>query len=153
AEARKYLRQAIQQQQKALTIESQPAYRQALYLHYQGLIEVAISAEDHAEAAQTVAELVKAVPAEVTDYPRCVGFLARCVALAGKDEALPEARRKELARRYGDQALDLLKKAIARGYKDAAYLRQSPDLEPLRSREDFKKLLSDLESRTKPGSR
>jgi len=149
ADARKYLREAIREQAKAVALDAQPAYRQRLCLHYLGLIEVAFSTGDHAEAAQAVAELVKAVPAEVADYPRGAALLARCVALAGKDEKLAEGKRKELAKRYGDQALDLLQKAIARGYKDVIYLRDSRDLEPLRSRDDFKKILSDLETRTK----
>jgi hypothetical protein len=44
----------------------------------------------------------------------------------------------------------MLRQAIARGYKDAARLKKNSDFEPLRSREDFKMLLADLEGKKKP---
>jgi hypothetical protein len=47
---------------------------------------------------------------------------------------------------YADRAMELLQAAVQAGYKDAARMRVDPDLDPLREREDFKKLLADLES-------
>jgi len=46
-----------------------------------------------------------------------------------------------------DRALTLLRQAVARGYKDAIHMKKDADLEPLRAREDFKKLLSELEAK------
>ena len=46
---------------------------------------------------------------------------------------------------YADRAMELLKKAVKLGYKDAAHLKTDTDLDPLREREDFKKLLAELE--------
>jgi hypothetical protein len=61
---------------------------------------------------------------------------------------LNQARPRELSaleqaerRRYGDQAMEALRQALARGYKDRKGLQQDPDLEPLRSREDFRNLV------------
>jgi serine/threonine protein kinase/tetratricopeptide (TPR) repeat protein len=44
-----------------------------------------------------------------------------------------------------DRAMAWLKQAIAAGYKDVAHMEKDKDLDPLREREDFKKLLAELE--------
>jgi len=44
-----------------------------------------------------------------------------------------------------DRAMDWLKQAVGAGYKDAANMKQDPDLEALRTREDFKQLIVELE--------
>jgi hypothetical protein len=46
---------------------------------------------------------------------------------------------------YADRAMDLLHKAVKAGYKNAAHMARDADLDPLRDRDDFKKLLADLE--------
>jgi serine/threonine protein kinase/tetratricopeptide (TPR) repeat protein len=43
-----------------------------------------------------------------------------------------------------DQAMAWLKKAVAVGYKNAAHMQKDKDLDALRQREDFKKLLGEL---------
>jgi hypothetical protein len=48
-----------------------------------------------------------------------------------------------------DRALVMLKNAVARGYKDAARMKNDPALEPLRAREEFKTLLAELEEKAK----
>ena len=44
-----------------------------------------------------------------------------------------------------DQAMALLTKAVEMGYRNAASFRTESALDPLRKREDFIKLLSELE--------
>ena len=46
---------------------------------------------------------------------------------------------------YGDEAMKLLREAVAKGFKDAKQMKQDRDLDPLRDREDFQKLLEELE--------
>ena len=46
---------------------------------------------------------------------------------------------------YADRAMELLQKAVKAGYKDAAHMKKDTDLDPLRDREDFKKLMAELE--------
>jgi hypothetical protein len=46
-----------------------------------------------------------------------------------------------------DRAMEWLKKAVATGYNDFANIKKDSDLDFLRGREDFKKLLADLEAR------
>jgi hypothetical protein len=72
-------------------------------------------------------------------------LLSRCVPLAEKDAKLPEPRRKEVARSYGDRAMEVLRQALAKGYQDGAQLKKDTDLDPLRGRDDFQKLLAELD--------
>jgi serine/threonine protein kinase/tetratricopeptide (TPR) repeat protein len=66
---------------------------------------------------------------------------ALCVSLADK----PEMKEK-----YAARAVELLRKAVAKGYKDAAQMKKDADLDALRQRDDFQKLLADLEAAPKP---
>ena len=46
---------------------------------------------------------------------------------------------------YSDRAMELLTKAVAAGWSDAAHTAGDPDLEPLRARLDFQNLLASLQ--------
>ncbi len=63
----------------------------------------------------------------------------------GLHAQLSEPQRKHLAQTYADRALATLRQAVQNGYKDLANLKKDKDLDSLRSREDFKKLLAELE--------
>lgn len=56
----------------------------------------------------------------------------------------------KLADQYATRGVELLRQAVAKGFKDVTYIKKDTDLDPLRSRDDFKKLLSDLEKAIKP---
>jgi hypothetical protein len=45
--------------------------------------------------------------------------------------------------------MKLLRDAVSKGYKDAAHVKKDTDLDPLRQREDFKKLITELEGKGK----
>jgi hypothetical protein len=49
--------------------------------------------------------------------------------------------------KQADLAMEWLKKAIAAGYKDVAQIKTDSDLDSLRTREDFKKLLAEVEGK------
>jgi hypothetical protein len=51
--------------------------------------------------------------------------------------------------KQADLAMESLKKAVAAGYSDASQIKKDSDLDALRSREDFKKLLVQLETRSR----
>jgi hypothetical protein len=55
-----------------------------------------------------------------------------------------------IAKVDADRAMAWLKKAVAVGYSDAAHMKKDADLDLLRDREDFQKLLADLEAKTPP---
>jgi hypothetical protein len=44
-----------------------------------------------------------------------------------------------------------LRQAFFKGYKDAAHMKQDRDLDALRGRDDFKKLLAELEAASSSG--
>src|SRR5947209_515939 len=89
-----------------------------------------------AEAVAEVAELTKS-PTWNADF---WFHFARVYAIAsGKsNDKKPE---------YADRALELLHKAVNAGYNDASHMRKDPVLDPLREREDFKKLIAKLEKK------
>ena len=49
--------------------------------------------------------------------------LARCVPIVEKDDKLDEAKRQAEMQFYADQAMAMLRDAIAKGYKDAAHMK------------------------------
>jgi hypothetical protein len=68
-------------------------------------------------------------------------------AVQAKDGA-EDAQR--LAAADAQAAMAWLAKAVAAGYKNRAHLEQDKDLDSLRDREDFKKLLAELEANAAP---
>jgi hypothetical protein len=102
---------------------------------------------DHARLATTADELARFAYDPVNDTYMAACCLCSCVKLADKNDQLAEASRRELAQGYADRALMLLRQAVARGFKDTAHMNRNPDFEPLRARDDFRKLLADLEGK------
>jgi hypothetical protein len=66
-----------------------------------------------------------------------------------KHDKLDDKQRKDAAQFYGDAAMRLLRDAVSKGYKDAPHMKKDSDLEPLRQREDFQKLVAELEGKGK----
>jgi hypothetical protein len=56
----------------------------------------------------------------------------------------------ERAEHYATRAVQLLRRAVGRGYKDVDHMKKDPDLAPLRANEGFKKLLAKLEPKGRP---
>ena len=48
---------------------------------------------------------------------------------------------------FADRAMELLQKTVKAGYKDVGHLKQDKVLDPLRERDDFKKLLTELQKK------
>jgi serine/threonine-protein kinase len=80
-----------------------------------------------------------------SDYGETLYFLACCHALLGGVAGAPgsglsaEEGPPELGR-----AMDVLRRAVAAGYRSFDWMRRDPDLVPLRSRPDFQLLMMDL---------
>jgi serine/threonine-protein kinase len=84
----------------------------------------------------------------------CVWSVAS--AAARRDTKLPTPDRDQLAERYTSRAIALLTKTLAAGYfklpAKVEHLKKDKDLDPLRARADFKKLLAELEREKKSGA-
>jgi tetratricopeptide (TPR) repeat protein/predicted Ser/Thr protein kinase len=145
--ARQLLEEARPHTDKALEAgPSWPYYKEVFRDHRQLLAVLRLQVGDHASAAEAAAELARVAPEPAKDAYNAASFFSRCIMLAEKDRQLSEARRQELAKSYGDQAVQTLRQALAKGYKDIAHLQKDKDLDPLRPRPDFQKLLAGLEN-------
>ncbi len=76
-------------------------------------------------------------------------MLAQCIPIVERDDKLPAARRQAEIAFYADQAMAMLRDALAKGYKDAGQMQTDKDLDPLRAREDFKTVVAELEAKVK----
>jgi serine/threonine-protein kinase len=80
-------------------------------------------------------------------YVACV--CSRSVAAAGKDTALSSADRARLQTQYADRAMEFLRQAVVKGERNVARWKNEPGLDSVRSREDFQKLVQELEQKAK----
>jgi tetratricopeptide (TPR) repeat protein len=127
SEAEDQYRMALTIQEKLATdFPTSPEYRVylALFRAHAGL---------ETEAIADVALLAKSSDRPATDWYN----FARVYALAG-------GKSTQKKREYTDRAMEMLNKAVQTGYKNAEEMKQDKDLDSLRNRDDFKKLLAEL---------
>jgi tetratricopeptide (TPR) repeat protein len=96
-----------------------------------------LNLKDHVRAtadAQAMAASARATGQDVYNAACVYAFAARC---AQEDPPLAEA--------YASRAVRVLRQAVAKGFQNPARLKTSSDLDSLRFREDFQKLLKELE--------
>ena len=74
---------------------------------------------------------------------------SRASADAEHDTKLSTADRARLKARYADRAMEYLRQAVAEGWGNPSLAKTDTDLDPLRARKDFQKLLAELEEKTK----
>jgi hypothetical protein len=118
---------------------------------YELKTETFLRSGEYAEAARMANLFHETDPANWVVNIVAVRFLARCILQAQKDAKLSQEQRAKLADSYGMQAVQLLDNAINRirflkeigGLKAIESLKSTTDLDPLRKREDFQKLLAD----------
>jgi serine/threonine-protein kinase len=121
-----------------------PFYREVYSDTRRVLAATLLELGEHA-AAEAAAELARVAFDPAGDAYKAACFFSRCIPLAEQDAKLPQARRQELTKSYGDRAVQALRQALAKGYKDAANVKKDSDLDPLRGRDDFRKLLAELD--------
>jgi tetratricopeptide (TPR) repeat protein len=105
-------------------------------------IQLAVSlarAGDHQKALAEAQALASGGEVTAGTLYDCACVFAICLA-ACKDNG-------DQANQYGDLAMELLQKSVAAGYNDAAHMTRDSDLDPLRGRDDFKRLVADLEQK------
>jgi tetratricopeptide (TPR) repeat protein len=130
--------------------QNDPVCRQLYSRHLHVGCEVHLRLGDHAAAAAAAGELANLGFGPVTNRYDAARYLARCIPLAEREGTLFGPARYLLAQHYGDRAVVCLRRAIDGGWKDAARLRTDADLDPLRGRADFRRVLDELAARAAP---
>jgi tetratricopeptide (TPR) repeat protein len=126
-----------------------PTYRQFYRNHLYVLTTVhagLLEQEDAVRTAETCRDLGWDAPADAY-YAAC--GLSLCVPIVAKHDKLDDKQRKKAAQFYGDAAMKLLRDAVSKGFKDVPHMKKDTDLAPLRQREDFQKLVAELEGKGK----
>ncbi len=78
---------------------------------------------------------------------------ALCSTLVGEGRSQLTAAQQARRQQYADQAMEALRQAVASGNCSLHDLRSEPDIEALRSRADFQKLLHEVEERAESQER
>jgi serine/threonine protein kinase/predicted RNA polymerase sigma factor len=126
-----------------------PTYRQFYRNHLSVLTKVharLLEQQDAVRTAEARQDLGWNAPADAYDAAR---FLSRCIPIVAKHDELDDKQRRKAAQFYGDAAMKLLREAVSKGWKNAAHMAKDSDLDPLRQREDFRKLMRELEGKGK----
>jgi hypothetical protein len=127
----------------------EPSYRQFYRNRLFTLVESCAGTGDAAgavQAAEQLRDLGWDPPVNAFDAACTLGL---CVQMLDKDEPATKEERAKQARLYGDQAMTMLQSAVSKGYRDAARMKQDRFLNALRQRDDFKKLLAEVERKAK----
>jgi serine/threonine-protein kinase len=97
------------------------------------------------QATAAVEEVLRSGNADSGTLYNSAGVYALAVAEAVK--AAPPNTSSLLAEHYARRAMELLREAVGKGYKNVAQMKQDADLDALRQRPDFRQLLADLEAK------
>jgi serine/threonine-protein kinase len=148
-EAKKLLDSARPHHEAALKADSRNMKYKGHYRNYLLVLsDSRLGLGDHAVAAITAGKLAQLALDPKEDCYASASVFSRCAPLGEKDTKLSESKRKELVKAYADQAMGMLRQAVKAGFKDAAQIKKDTGLDPLRGREDFKKLIAELERKT-----
>jgi hypothetical protein len=93
------------------------------------------------ETAEKVRDLGWDPPGDAYDAA-CA--LSLCVPIAREEQQFDAAKREAAEQFYGDKAMKMLHAAVTKGFKNVAHMMKDTDLDPLRGREEFQKLIEDL---------
>jgi serine/threonine-protein kinase len=150
AAAQLSFQQAIERQR--LLVATAPQVRQ--YAHFLGRLyqelartyrQVNKPGEARATYEQARDLLEKLPSADAEELHRLALVRAGCSALIGGDKPGTTAAERAERNRLADLAVDALRRAVTAGFKDLEQLDTDRELDPLRAREDFKKLVQELE--------
>jgi tetratricopeptide (TPR) repeat protein len=125
-----------------------PDFRRAVSYADWTLAAILIDRDDHRAAAQTVAEYLRIEPNGYEESSEAAAFLCRCANLGRGDSAVAIQDRESLSRTYSDRAVDALRVAVRNGFRDSKTLRSDTTYEPLLARDDFRRLVREIEAMT-----
>ena len=128
------------------------AARKALTDYSLTLIRALLKLNDHRAASTAVTELQRDVPAEgmvapgLTDRDAAV-LLVQCLQAVEKDTGLTAEKRLSARDSYAGQAVTLLRRAAEINAKAVQDLKTALEFQPLRERDDYKKLIAEIEAK------
>ncbi len=145
--AKGYLEQATPHLALALAANPRhPRYRSTYGTNLRVLVQANAGLGDQVGAKRAAEKLRDFGGKRAVDAYDAACFLSLCIPIVQKDEQATKEERGKQVQFYGDEAMKLLRDAVAKGYKDATHMRQDKDLDSLRDRPDFEKLLAGLEA-------
>jgi tetratricopeptide (TPR) repeat protein len=122
-----------------------PAYRQGLADGHSNLGNLLKDLGKRAEAEAEYGNALAISQQIVADFPAIPAYrhdLAASYYNLACLYAIRSGKEADKQQEYADRAMELLQKAVKTGYADTAHMAKDTDLDPLRNREDFKKLLA-----------
>jgi serine/threonine-protein kinase len=150
AEARRCYQQALDLQRRVLAAAPELAQSQGfMNSHYTALARFHRHLGQPAEAVAAILKRQELWPTNPVELYNVACDLALCIPLVGRGKPALSAEEEAQRRRYADEAMGVLRRAVARGFKDGAHMRADSDLEPLRMRDDFQKLVAELQGKAK----
>ena len=115
--------------------------RPSVYDAYMETAKIAVRAGDHGSLAELGQSHAALRPENKQDLFDAARLIAVAAALADSDRKLSAAGRQDAASKYADASIELLGRAVARGFRDARALASDEDLAAVRSRPEFAELL------------
>src|SRR5262249_18431307 len=103
----------------------------------------------HIRAAEEVEAIGRQPDLQPVSVFNIACFFSRASAVVDRDAKLSPPDCKRLKAHYADRAMDFLNQSVAKGFRVPAAMKNDRDLEPLRGRADFQKLIADLEAKQK----
>lgn len=107
------------------------------------LAEVGASIGKPAEALQSIQQAMKSPPPKLAELIKGGTIASRCIPLF---EKMNQSKQVEESKSL---AIDLLQKSVLAGLADATFLKNNPDLEPLRTLPAFQEILKSVEMKKK----
>ncbi|MGO9464276.1 MAG: protein kinase domain-containing protein [Isosphaeraceae bacterium] len=104
---------------------------------------------EHARAANDANAVAREEGVGQVNHYNIACVFALSSAAAENDAKLAPADRTRLKAQYADRAMDFLRQAVAEGYQDTSMLKGDADLALLHSREDFQKLVQEVERKSR----
>ena len=114
-------------------------YRKFLGSHFINLARSLRALGRAGEAAEAIREHMRLWPGHPVELCKSAQELAGCIPIAGSAAE---------AQRYGDEAMQALRSAVAAGFDDCDGMVR--ELGPLRARDDFRELVNTLRKRNSP---
>jgi WD40 repeat protein/serine/threonine protein kinase/tetratricopeptide (TPR) repeat protein len=142
-EAVQVMREALRMAREAMLVlgkEEQDLLQRNHATLLRNLAEIELLRNNHAAAGKALEEAL-ALPLESRTWMGTGELLGRCERVARRDDRLSAEQKEQAAKRYLDGAMTALRKAVEGDPKFRSLLEDNPDLDGLRQREDFKKLL------------